>query len=36
MFEFPPDMTPVAMPANHLNDEVLVRTYDQEWREISH
>ena len=36
MFEFPPDMAPVAMPANHLNDQVLVRTYDQEWREISH
>ena len=36
MFEFPPDMAPVAMPANHLNDQVLVRTYDREWREISH
>jgi spermidine synthase len=36
MFEFPPDMSPVAMPANHLNDQVLVRTYDREWREISH
>src|SRR6202171_373891 len=29
MFEFPPDMAPVAMPANHLNDQVLVRTYDR-------
>jgi spermidine synthase len=36
MFEFPPDMAPVAMPANHLNDEILVRSYDREWREISH
>jgi len=36
MFEFPPDMAPVAMPANHLNDQILVRTYDHEWREISH
>ena len=36
MFEFPPDMAPVAMPANHLNDQVLVRTYDREWRAISH
>jgi spermidine synthase len=36
LFEFPPDMAPVAMPANHLNDQVLVRTYDQEWRAISH
>jgi spermidine synthase len=36
MFEFPPDMAQVSMPANHLNDQVLVRTYDHEWREISH
>ncbi len=36
MFDFPPDMAPVSMPANHLNDQVLVRTYDREWREISH
>jgi spermidine synthase len=36
MFEFPPDMAPLEMPANHLNDQVLVRTYDHEWREISH
>lgn len=36
MFDFPPDMAQVNMPANHLNDQVLVRTYDQEWREISH
>ena len=36
MFDFPPDMAQVAMPANHLNDQVLVRTYDREWREISH
>ncbi|HEY6349405.1 MAG TPA: polyamine aminopropyltransferase [Candidatus Angelobacter sp.] len=36
MFEFPPDMAPVTMPANRLNDQVLVRTYDREWREVSH
>lgn len=36
MFEFPPDMARVEMPANHLNDQVLVRTYDHEWRDISH
>jgi spermidine synthase len=36
MFDFPPDMAQVPMPANHLNDQVLVRTYDHEWREISH
>jgi hypothetical protein len=23
------------MPANHLNDQVLVRTLEAEWREIS-
>src|SRR3989440_3092222 len=32
MFDFPPDMARIDMPANHLNDQVLVRTYDQEWR----
>ena len=26
LFEFPSDMARVAMPANHLNDQVLVRT----------
>jgi spermidine synthase len=36
MFDFPPDMSRIDMPANHLNDQVLVRTYDHEWREISH
>jgi spermidine synthase len=36
MFDFPSDMAQVPMPANHLNDQVLVRTYDHEWREISH
>ncbi|MBZ5521239.1 MAG: polyamine aminopropyltransferase [Acidobacteriia bacterium] len=36
MFEFPPDMSRINVPANHLNDQVLVRSYDREWREISH
>jgi len=35
LFEFPSDMARVAMPANHLNDQVLVRTLEAEWREIS-
>jgi len=35
MFDFPPDMARVSMPANHLNDQVLVRTLEAEWREIS-
>ena len=36
MFQFPPDMAPITMPANHLNDQVLVRAYDQDWKDISH
>jgi spermidine synthase len=35
LFDFPADMARVAMPANHLNDQVLVRTLESEWREIS-
>ena len=35
LFEFPSDMERVAMPANHLNDQILVRTLEAEWREIS-
>ena len=35
LFEFPTDMARVSMPANHLNDQVLVRTLESEWREIS-
>ena len=36
MFQFPPDMAPMAMPANTLNDQVLVRAYDRDWKDISH
>lgn len=36
LFQFPPDMAPLSMPANHLNDQVLVRLYDQDWKDISH
>jgi spermidine synthase len=35
MFEFPSDMARVPMPANRLNDQVLVRTLEAEWREIT-
>jgi spermidine synthase len=35
LFDFPADMARIAMPANHLNDQVLVRTLEAEWREIS-
>lgn len=36
LFQFPPDMSPLPMPANRLNDQVLVRAYDQDWKDISH
>ena len=36
MFQFPTDMAPMNMPANHLNDQVLVRLYDQDWKDVSH
>jgi spermidine synthase len=36
LFQFPPDMAPMPMQANRLNDQVLVRAYDQDWKDISH
>jgi spermidine synthase len=36
LFQFPPDMAPIPMPPNQLNDQVLVRTYDQDWKDVSH
>jgi spermidine synthase len=36
MFSFPPDMAPLMVPPNHLNDESLVRLYDRDWKDISH
>src|SRR5205807_10065150 len=36
MFQFPPDMSPMPMPPNRLNHQVLVRAYDQDWKDISH
>jgi spermidine synthase len=36
LFEFPSDMTPVPAEPNRLNDQVLVRYYDQEWSVITH
>jgi spermidine synthase len=35
LFDFPTDMAPVVAQANHLNDQVLVRTYEQEWARIN-
>jgi len=36
LFQFPPDMSPMPMPANQLNSQVLVRTYENDWKDISH
>jgi spermidine synthase len=36
LFQFPPDMAPLNIPPNQLNDQVLVRLYDQDWKDISH
>ena len=36
LFDFPSDMTPVPAEPNRLNDQVLVRYYDQEWSTITH
>ena len=36
LFQFPPDMAPLAMVPNRLDDQVLVRLYDQDWKDISH
>ena len=35
LFEFPLDMRAVPAEPNRLNDQVLVRYYEREWREIS-
>ena len=36
LFQFPSDMGPVAAEVNRLNDQVLVRYYEQEWSQIAH
>ncbi len=36
MFRFPIDMKRMPSEPNRLNDQVLVRYYDQEWKEIAH
>ena len=36
LFQFPADMAAVPVEPNKLNDQVLVRYYDKEWREIAH
>jgi spermidine synthase len=34
-FDFPVDMTPVEAEVNRLNDQVLVRYYEKEWKDIA-
>jgi spermidine synthase len=34
LFDFPADMLPVAAEPNRLDDQVLVRYYDQDWKEF--
>jgi spermidine synthase len=35
LFVFPTDMLPVPAEPNRLNDQVLVRYYEHEWRQIA-
>jgi spermidine synthase len=35
LFHFPADMQPVEAEVNRLNDQVLVRYYEREWRDIA-
>ncbi|HEY2471470.1 MAG TPA: polyamine aminopropyltransferase [Terracidiphilus sp.] len=36
LFQFPPDMAPLSMAPNRLNDQVLIHLYDEDWKDISH
>ncbi|HYP13309.1 MAG TPA: polyamine aminopropyltransferase [Bryobacteraceae bacterium] len=36
LFRFPNDMLPVEAEPNRLNDQILVRYYEREWRDIAH
>lgn len=36
LFQFPPDMSPLSMAPNRLNDQVLIHLYDDDWKDISH
>ena len=36
LFQFPPDMAQIPMPVNQLNNQVLVQTYENDWKDISH
>ncbi len=34
MFAFPPDMRRINVEANHLNNQVLVRYFDEDWHQV--
>jgi spermidine synthase len=36
LFVFPVDMQPVPSEANRLNNQVLVRYYEEEWKDVAH
>jgi spermidine synthase len=36
LFRFPNDMRPMEVEPNRLNDQILVRLYEREWRDIVH
>ncbi|MCC8988907.1 MAG: polyamine aminopropyltransferase [Candidatus Contendobacter sp.] len=35
LFQFPPDMGPVDVEINRLNNQILVRYYENEWRQVT-
>jgi spermidine synthase len=35
MFVFPPDMSPVPVEINRLDNQMLVRYYEEEWKKWS-
>ena len=35
LLQFPPDMSPVAAEINRLNNQILVRYYENEWRQVT-
>jgi len=35
LFDFPEDMKPVDVEVNRLNDQILVRYYEKEWKDIA-
>ena len=35
LFQFPPDMGPVATEINQLNNQILVHYYEREWNQVA-